>query len=51
MKDQKYKVEVIRSIEQLQLPSHLIQALNDAQQAECVVNAVNCLKIMTNQWH
>ena len=51
MKDQKYKVEVIRSIEQLQLPNHLIQALNDAQQAECVVNAVNCLKSMTNQWH
>lgn len=51
MKDQKYKVEVIRSIEQLQLPNHLIQALNDAQQAEYVVNAVNSLKSMTNQWH
>lgn len=51
MKDQKYKVEVIRSIEQLQLPNHLIQALNDAQQAECVANAVNSLKSMTNQWH
>jgi len=51
MKDQKHKIEMIRSIEQLQLPTQLIQALDDAQLAENVVNAINHLKYMTNQWH
>lgn len=51
MKDQKHKIEMIRSIEQLQLPTQLIQALDDAQQAENVVNAINHLKYMTHQWH
>ena len=51
MKDQKHKIEMIRSIEQLQLPTQLIQALDDAQQAENVVNAINHLKHMTYQWH
>ena len=51
IKDQKHKIEMIRSIEQLQLPTQLIQALDDAQLAENVVNAINHLKHMTNQWH
>ena len=51
MKDQKHKIEMIRSIEQLQLPTQLIQALDDAQLAENVVNAINHLKHMTHQWH
>ncbi|WP_167374972.1 hypothetical protein [Acinetobacter piscicola] len=51
MKDQKRKVEMIRSIEQLQLSNQLIQALDDAQLAENVVKAINCLKHMSNQWH
>ena len=51
MKDQKRKVEVIRSIEQLQLPNQLIQALDDAQLAENVVHAINYLKNMSHQWH
>ncbi|MEG0487107.1 MAG: hypothetical protein RR575_04135 [Acinetobacter sp.] len=51
MKDQKHKIEMIRSIEQLQLPDQLIQALDDAQLAENVVNAINYLKHISNQWH
>ncbi|WP_162994890.1 hypothetical protein [Acinetobacter wuhouensis] len=51
MADQKLKVEMIHSIEQLQLSHQLIHALDDAQQAETVVTAVNCLKHFTEQWH
>ena len=51
MKDQKQKVEMIRSIEQLQLSNQLVQALDDIHQAETVIRAVNCLKYMTEQWH
>ena len=51
MTDQQHKVEMIRSIEQLQLPNHLIQALDDAQQADNIVQAINCLKHISHQWH
>ncbi len=51
MTDLKYKVEIIRSIEQLQLPNHFIQALDDAYQAENIIKAINCLKDMNEQWY
>lgn len=51
MADQKLKVEMIRSIEQLQLSTQLIHALDDAQLAENVTQAVTCLKHMREQWH
>lgn len=51
MKDQQYKVEIIRSIEQFQLPQHLIQALNNAKDAKQVIEAVDYLKSMREQWY
>lgn len=44
MTDQKLKVEMIRSIEELQLPNELIDALNDAKLAENVSTALTYLK-------
>ncbi|ENV34804.1 hypothetical protein [Acinetobacter gerneri] len=51
MKDQKHKSEMIRSIENLQLPQHLITALDDAQQAKTVIQAISQLQVMTEKWH
>ncbi|MDQ9010674.1 hypothetical protein RFI36_13600 [Acinetobacter gerneri] len=49
MKDQKRKREMIRSIENLQLPQHLITALDHAQQAKTVVQAISQLQVMTEK--
>ncbi|MDV2440273.1 hypothetical protein QR665_12450 [Acinetobacter gerneri] len=51
MKDQKHKSEMIRSIKSLQLPQHLITALDDAQQAKAVIQAISQLQVMTEKWH
>lgn len=51
MADQKRKIEIIRSIEQLQLSHQLIHALEDAQQAETVAIAIKSLKHFTEQWY
>lgn len=51
MKDQKHKVEIIRSIEQFQLPQHLIQALDNPHHAKQVIEAVDYLKLMHEQWY
>ena len=51
MKDLKHKVEMIRSIEQLQLPNQFIQALDDAHQAKEMIKAINYLKQMNQQWY
>ncbi|MDQ9023222.1 hypothetical protein RFI02_19160 [Acinetobacter sichuanensis] len=51
MTDQKLKVEMIRSIEELQLPNELIDALNDAKLTENVSTALTYLKNITQQWH
>jgi hypothetical protein len=51
MSDLKYKVEIVRSIEQLQLPNHFIQALDDVHQAENIIKVINCLKHMADQWY
>lgn len=51
MTDLKHKVEMIRSIENLQLSTDLIHALNDAQQAEYVVEAVNSLQNLVQHWN
>ncbi|MDR0234843.1 hypothetical protein [Acinetobacter sp.] len=51
MRDLKYKVDIIRSIEQLQLPNHFIQALDDAHQAENIIKLINYLKDMNEQWY
>ncbi|ENU57558.1 MULTISPECIES: hypothetical protein [Acinetobacter] len=51
MKDLKHKVEMIRSIEQLQLPNQFIQALDDAHQAKEMIKAINYLKEMNQQWY
>ncbi len=51
MKDQKRKIEMIRSIETLQLPQHLISELDNAKQAKAVVEAISALQAMTSNWH
>jgi len=51
MKDLKHKVEMIRSIEQLQLPNQFIETLDDAHQAKEMIKAINCLKQMNQQWY
>ncbi|WP_171263301.1 hypothetical protein [Acinetobacter sp. ANC 4648] len=51
MRDLKRKTEMIQSIQDLQLPNSLIYALNDAEQAHDIVEAICCLKNITQQWH
>lgn len=51
MTDLKRKVEMIRSIKKLQLSKDLITALDDAQQAEYVVEAINSLQKLEQQWN
>lgn len=51
MTDLVRKNDTIRRIEDLQLPCHLIQALDDAQHAEAVSQAVVYLEKLTEQWN
>lgn len=51
MADQMRKMETIRSIENLQLSNTLISALDDAQTAHSVVDAVNELIRFSEQWN
>lgn len=51
MADQKRKIEMIRSIENLQLPHHLISALDDRVQAEAVLEAISSLQVLNQQWN
>ncbi|MGE8683893.1 MAG: hypothetical protein ACN6OV_05330 [Acinetobacter sp.] len=51
MADQVRKTETIRSIENLQLTENLIQALDDAVQAECVAQAICSLQQLNEQWY
>ena len=51
MADQQRKTEIIRSIEQLQLSTALIMALDHANSAEAVAEAVYTLSGMCEQWN
>lgn len=51
MTDLKHKVEMIRSIENLQLSTDLITALDDVHQAKDVVEAVNSLQNLVEHWN
>ena len=51
MTDLKRKIEVIRSIEYLQLSDVLITALDDAQQAESVAEAILHLEDLSTYWN
>ena len=51
MRNLKHKLEMIQSIQDLQLPNSLIYALNDEQQAVQLITAITCLKNITQQWH
>ncbi|WP_171263518.1 hypothetical protein [Acinetobacter silvestris] len=51
MTDLKRKMETIQSIQDLQLSNSLIHALNDAKQAQHVVEAIDCFKNITRQWY
>lgn len=50
MTDQKYKLEMIRSIENLQLSETWIHALDDEEQALDVIKAIDILKNFSEQW-
>ena len=51
MTDLQRKVELIRSIQSLQLPETLVHALDDAQQARAVIEAVDGLQHLVEQWN
>jgi hypothetical protein len=51
MTDLQHKVALIRSIQSLQLPETLIHALEDAQQAPSVIQAVDYLQHWAEQWN
>lgn len=51
MSDQYRKLEMIRSIEHLQLSNTLISALDDAETAAFVENAVHELMRYAEQWN
>ncbi|WP_171334219.1 hypothetical protein [Acinetobacter sp. CFCC 10889] len=51
MADQQRKIELIQRIEQFQLPCHLILALDDAQQAIPVIEAVEYLEDLSEHWY
>ncbi|WP_162850568.1 MULTISPECIES: hypothetical protein [unclassified Acinetobacter] len=51
MKDHKSKIEMIRHIESLQLSDALIVALEDTRQAESIVEAVQFLRGLSQQWN
>ncbi len=51
MADQIHKAAMIRSIENLQLPTSFIQALDDAKQAAMVVETLHCLEKLNEQWN
>jgi len=51
MADQKRKTETIRRIENLQLSTTLILALEDAVEAESVAEAIQFLQGLTEQWN
>ena len=51
MADQKRKIETIRRIESLQLSDSLIQAMDDANTAECVAEAIRSLQGLAEQWN
>jgi hypothetical protein len=51
MKDLKQKVEMIKSIQNLQLSDNLIQQLDDAHNAQYIVEAVHSLETLTKHWN
>ena len=51
MKDQTHKLAMVQTIHQLQLDRGLVEALDDAQQAEAIVHAVDTLLAFTEQWN
>ncbi|CAB1206606.1 hypothetical protein [Acinetobacter bouvetii] len=51
MTDQKRKLETILTIKSLKLSNHLILALDDAQQAETIAEAVTSLQDLIEQWN
>ena len=51
MKDMMHKAETIRQIEYLQLSRHLIGELEDTQQAQSLVMAIQSLQALAEQWN
>lgn len=51
MKDLKHKLVTIQTIHQLQLHDGLVDALDDAEQAKEILQAVDTLLEFTQQWN
>ena len=51
MKDPVRKSDAIHSIKNLQLSDSLIVAMDDAHQAQCVIEALDSLKDLIEQWN
>lgn len=51
MVDLAQKTETIHRIQALKLAQHLVAALEDAQQAVAVQEALSCLEQLTEQWY
>lgn len=51
MTDQVRKIATIHRIETLQLPNTLISALDDAHDAEQVVEAIDLLMAFSKEWY
>ena len=51
MTDQRQKLEMIRSIETLQLPTEFVAALDNAQAANGVIDAIESLYALAEQWN
>lgn len=51
MTDLQHKVKLIRSIQSLQLPETLVHALDNAQQARAVIEAIDGLQHLVEQWN
>lgn len=51
MTDLKRKTDLIRVIQQLQLPSSWVIALNHAEQADAIASAIDVLQELGEQWN
>lgn len=51
MSDLKRKTELIRVIQQLQLPASWVIGLNHAEQADAIATAIGVLQELDEQWN
>jgi hypothetical protein len=51
MADDKRKIETIRRIENLLLDRHFVQALEDHHSAQAIIDAINSLERLSQEWN